>query len=83
MAAGLPIVASTHAGIPAVIENHRHGLLVRERDQDGLAEALEALLADPRLRERLGRAAAERAQRELDIVVRTVELERIYDDFSL
>jgi colanic acid/amylovoran biosynthesis glycosyltransferase len=82
MAAGLPIVASAHAGIPTVIENRRHGLLVRERDQDGLAEALEALLADPQLRERLGRAAAERAQLELDIHVRAVELERIYDDVS-
>jgi colanic acid/amylovoran biosynthesis glycosyltransferase len=83
MAAGLPVVASIHAGIPAVIENGRQGLLAPERDIDALAEAFEALLADGGLRERLGRAAAERAARELDLAVRTVELERLYDEFAL
>jgi colanic acid/amylovoran biosynthesis glycosyltransferase len=79
MAAGLPVVATAHGGIPAVIEHGRDGLLVRENDVDGLATALEDVLADGRLRARLGRAAAARAARELDLAVRSAELEQIYD----
>jgi colanic acid/amylovoran biosynthesis glycosyltransferase len=79
MAAGLPVVATQHAGIPAIIEPGRDGLLVPECDIGALAGALEALLESPQLRERLGRAAARRAADELDLVTRTIELERIYD----
>jgi glycosyltransferase involved in cell wall biosynthesis len=82
MASGLPVVATWHAGIPAVIDHDRHGLLVPERDVDALAAALDALLADARLRARLGQAAARRARDELDLHARTVELERIYDRFT-
>jgi colanic acid/amylovoran biosynthesis glycosyltransferase len=82
MASGLPVVATWHAGIPAVIDHDRHGLLVRERDGEALAGALDALLSDARLRARLGRAAARRASEELDLHARTVELERIYDRFT-
>src|SRR5256885_15774145 len=63
MASGLPVVGSFHAGIPAVIENGRDGLLVPEGDVGALGDALEALLTDAALRERLGRAAAKRAER--------------------
>jgi hypothetical protein len=55
MASGLPVVASRHGGIPAVIESGRHGLLVDEGDVDQLADALQALLEDASHRERLGR----------------------------
>jgi colanic acid/amylovoran biosynthesis glycosyltransferase len=82
MAAALPVVATRHGGIPAVIESGREGLLVDEDDRDGLASALESLLTNARCRERLGRAAADRAARELDLGVRTAELERIYDRFA-
>jgi colanic acid/amylovoran biosynthesis glycosyltransferase len=81
MAAGLPVVSTRHGGIPFVIESGRHGLLVEERDVDALAEALDALLVDPGLRRRLGRAAAEHAARELDLGPCTRRLERIYDRF--
>jgi colanic acid/amylovoran biosynthesis glycosyltransferase len=79
MASGLPVVSTYHAGIPSVIDSGRHGLLVPERDIDALADALDAVLSDAALRASLGRAAAERAVRELDLAARTVELERIYD----
>jgi colanic acid/amylovoran biosynthesis glycosyltransferase len=81
MAAGLPVIATRHAGIPAVIDSGVHGLLVEEHDQDGLAGALEALLTDVQLRRRLGTAAAARAAEELELNVRTAALERIYDRF--
>jgi colanic acid/amylovoran biosynthesis glycosyltransferase len=81
MACGLGVVATHHAGIPSVIHHGREGLLVPENDIAALADALEALIVDPTLRESLGRKAAERAQRELDVRVRTPDLERTYDEF--
>jgi colanic acid/amylovoran biosynthesis glycosyltransferase len=79
MAAGLPVVATRHGGIPAVIDSGRDGLLVTERDVDALACAIASLLDEPQARERLGRAAAQRAQEQLDLAPRTAALERIYD----
>ncbi len=79
MAAGLPVVATRHGGIPAVIDSGCEGLLVAEYDVEALAAAIETLARDAGRRERLGQGAADRAGRELDLQVRTVELERIYD----
>jgi colanic acid/amylovoran biosynthesis glycosyltransferase len=40
MASGLPVFATEHGGIPEAIENERSGILVKERDDVALAEAL-------------------------------------------
>lgn len=79
MAAGLPVVSSYHAGIPEVIEHDVHGLLVKEMDSQGLADALAALVDSQGQRERLGRAAALKAIRDLDVKKRISNLEKIYD----
>lgn len=78
MASGLPVVSTYHAGIPEVIENLKHGILVKEKDVDGLAEAVKALIENSNLREKLGRAAAERASREFNVKKRIENLEKIY-----
>lgn len=54
MAAGLPIVACRAAAVPEVVPDGRAGLLVEPRRPDRLAEALERLLTDDRLRKELG-----------------------------
>lgn len=57
MCAGLPVVATRVGGIPDMIEDGRTGMLVPARDATVLASAIERLLGDAVLRERLGRAA--------------------------
>jgi glycosyltransferase involved in cell wall biosynthesis len=52
MAAGLPIVTTSVAGIPSLITHEVNGLLV-EPAASSLAAAVERLLADPTLRHRL------------------------------
>jgi 2-deoxystreptamine N-acetyl-D-glucosaminyltransferase/2-deoxystreptamine glucosyltransferase len=61
MAAGLPVVASDVGGIPEVVDEGVTGLLVPPLDVDSLAGALDRLVADPALRDRLAAGARRRA----------------------
>lgn len=79
MAAGLPVVATYHAGIPAAVTHDATGLLVAEDDLRGLASSLGRLVEDATLRERLGRRAAEDAHARLRLHSKTPALEDLYD----
>ena len=64
LAVGLPAISTTLAGIPEIIEHGKTGLLVPPGDPMLLAKAIEDVLTNPTLRERLaweGRAKAEEA----------------------
>ena len=59
LASGVPVVAAEQGQIAEVVRDGATGLLYPPGDSDGLGEACERLLADPDLRRRLGRAAAD------------------------
>jgi glycosyltransferase involved in cell wall biosynthesis len=61
LASGTPLVASAVGGIPAVVADGRTGFLVPERDVEALAGAIDRLLGDGTLRERIGREARSEA----------------------
>ena len=65
MGSARPIVATRLAGIPQVIDDGTHGLLVPERDDAALAGAIVRLLDDGALAARLGANARARIEREL------------------
>jgi glycosyltransferase involved in cell wall biosynthesis len=60
MASGLPVVASRVGGIPEIVVDGVTGLLVPAGDPAALAVAIERLLADPELAQRMGAAGRER-----------------------
>ena len=62
MRAGRAVVATTHGGALDLIESGESGLLVAPGDPGALGDAIERLLANPALRERLGEAAHRRAE---------------------
>ncbi len=62
MARALPVVSTRHAGIPEAVHDGLTGLLVAERDIDGMARGLRALVGDPARRQALGLAGWQRAQ---------------------
>lgn len=64
MACAKPRIGSNVDGIPTVIENEVDGLLVPPEDPDALAAALDRLMSDSSLRQRLGEAALKRSQTE-------------------
>lgn len=79
MGAGCAVVASRVAGVPDVVEDERHGLLVPERNPRALAEAICRLLDDPALAERLGAAARSRIETELTWEQTAARFEEVYE----
>ncbi len=79
MASGLPVVSSLHADIPEVVPDGRCGLLVEERDVEGLAEGLDGLLKSPEMREAMGRAGRTHVEANHNLRVQGERLEAIYD----
>lgn len=80
-AAGLPLVASRVGGIPEVCRHGYNGLLCEERDVDGLAEGILALLRDPGLRREFGERGRELARSEFDERTSMDRLETLYNEW--
>jgi glycogen(starch) synthase len=57
MAAGCAIVSSDAGGLPEIVRHGETGLVARSNDAPSFVERIGALLEDPALRDRLGRAA--------------------------
>ncbi len=81
MATGLPVFATEHGGIPEAIENGVSGVLVPERDDEALAQALLSAAQDPAFLSRIARAGAEAVRKNFDLRTQAQRLEEIY--FSL
>ncbi len=66
-AAGVPQIAGDSGGAAEAVVHGKTGLVVRDPEDPGrVAEALRSLLAEPKLRKRMGRAARARAQTSFD-----------------
>ncbi len=80
MASGVPVVATRHAGIPELVKDGKTGLLVEERDVDGLAEKMRLLIEDPGLRETLARNGRKKIEEQFDIDKLNDRLVGIFQD---
>jgi colanic acid/amylovoran biosynthesis glycosyltransferase len=63
MAAGVPCVSTRLAGVPEMVIDGETGLLVDERDTEGLAGAMAALMGDVGRAREMGEAGVEVAKR--------------------
>lgn len=61
-AAGLPVVATEHAGIPDVVVHNQTGLLSKERDVETMANNILSILQEDGLAQRLGTIGRKRIQ---------------------
>jgi colanic acid/amylovoran biosynthesis glycosyltransferase len=75
---GVPVVSTTHGGIPEVVCNGNTGLLVPERDHEALADALCLLMDNRDVWQRLHRAAPRHIEQHFDLQTQTELLEEIY-----
>ena len=78
-ASGCAVVSTDAGGVPAILTDGRHGLLVPANDHVAAAEAVTRLLDDPVLAGRLARTAFESCGRYQWSVVRTAWL-ALYSD---
>jgi glycosyltransferase involved in cell wall biosynthesis len=77
MAFGRPVVAAAGGALLELVSDGETGVLVPPRDAEALRAAVERLLREPELRERLGRAARLRAGERFGwdgVIERTLEL---------
>ncbi len=78
MATGLPVFATDHGGIPEAIENGVTGVLVPERDDKALAQALLDAVQHPDFLLRIARNAAESVRKNFDLQQQAHRLEDVY-----
>ncbi len=67
MAVGVPVISTTLAGIPEIVDQGRNGLLVPPRQPDQLAKAITEVLDHPELREPFGRAGRAKVESRFDL----------------
>jgi colanic acid/amylovoran biosynthesis glycosyltransferase len=67
MAMELPVVTTRIMGIPELVEDGEHGLLVPPGRADRLVEALDRLVRSPGERRRMGQAGRRRVGRDYDV----------------
>jgi glycosyltransferase involved in cell wall biosynthesis len=77
MALGRPPVVTRVGGLPELVEDGRHGLLVPPADPSALAAGIVRVLQDDALRARLGEAARRRAA-DFDIRTAVRRMEEVY-----
>ncbi len=78
MAAGVPVVATAVGGVPELVADGEHGLLAPKDDVQGLADAVERLLADADAARALGAAGRTKARACLSRDRMLAELEAVY-----
>ena len=79
MESARPIVATRVGGVPDLIEDGVHGLLVEPGDVPALTDAIRRLLDDPEAAKRMGEAARERRRHEFTVDLMVRRFEALYE----
>jgi glycosyltransferase involved in cell wall biosynthesis len=79
MAAGRPVIASRIGGMADLVEDGETGLLIEPGDAAALREAIERLLSNPGLRNRMGQAALRKVT-EFQASAIVPRIEQIYEE---
>jgi colanic acid/amylovoran biosynthesis glycosyltransferase len=80
MSTGLPVLATTHGGIPEAVTHEHTGLLVGERDEAALFHAMTEITGDPDRLYILGQAASRAVREEFEQGRQIEKLESFYDE---
>lgn len=78
-AMGLPVASFTSGGVPEAVAHGETGLLVQEKDWQGLAENILELLRNEALWQRMSEAGQRRVHACFNLETQTRELEQIYE----
>ena len=82
MAASLPVVGTDVVGLAEIIRHEQTGLVVPSEAPRALADAIERLAGDPKLREQMGSAALTRVREFFTIEKMLAAHERLYMELT-
>lgn len=77
MAAGVPVIATNISGIPELVENMETGLLVPPDDSEALSDAIENLINDPFLCQKLIKNATMKIAQDFDALKNAEKLTKL------
>lgn len=80
MAMEIPVISTTVGSIPELITDGEEGLLVAERNESALADAILKLLHNTSLRENMGKKGREKILREFNIKTQVDKLLEIWKE---
>jgi glycosyltransferase involved in cell wall biosynthesis len=80
MALGKPVVSTAVGGIPELVQSGREGLLVPVGDTAAAAGHVVQLLSLPAYRQAMGRAGAEKVERQFHLKSRVQTIEALYTE---
>lgn len=82
MAVGLPVIGTQLGGIPEVIEENVNGLLFAPGNSEELAAAIEKLIGDKTIREKMGRAGRKIYEEKFTVERMVNNIESLYDELA-
>ncbi len=80
MALEVAVVATRVAGVPGLIHDEETGLLIEPGSVEELVDALDRLLSNDRLRDRLGRAGRTVVEAKFSFKARMDKIQALYDE---
>ena len=83
MANGIPVVEPSHGAFPEMIDATGGGLLVKPNSASALAEGLESLITNGKLREQLGRNGKVAVHRDFSDEKMAQETVRVYERYLM
>lgn len=83
MAVGLPVISTPVGGIPEAVTDGLEGCLIQPGDVDALSKALDRLLSDKDLRQRMGEAARIKVECCFSAGHVLPQIERLYQEHSV
>ena len=82
LASGVPVIATSHGGIPELVEHGVSGFVVKEHDTQATAAALADLALDPAKRISMGDAGRARVAVDFNADVQNARLETLLDELA-
>jgi len=75
----IPVISTTISGVPELVDDGVNGLLVEQNNVDELALAIEKMLRDPQLRQKMGQAGEKRVRSDFDHTVSIDYLANLFE----
>ena len=79
-ATGTPVVVTNAGGLPETVENNSTGFIVKKADENELSDALEKLIVNKELRQKMGKNAREFILKNYTVEVNFSKVDEFYKD---